>query len=113
MPRNVRCGLIQTRCEWSPEKYSLKDIRERMIQKHEKYIGEAAKHKTQILCLQELFYGPYFCAEQDARWYELTEAIPGGPTIERMQKLAKQHEMVMVVPIYEREMSGVFITPPR
>jgi N-carbamoylputrescine amidase len=68
----------------------------------------AAKKDVQVLCLQELFYGPYFCAEQQARWYELTETVPGGPTVERMQKLAKKHKMVMVVPVYEKEMSGLF-----
>ncbi len=108
MPRSVRCALIQARCEWTPDKYSLADIREKMISKHEKLIATAAKRDTQVLCLQELFYGPYFCAEQQARWYELTEPVPGGPTVERMQKLAKKHKMVMVVPVYEREMSGVF-----
>ena len=44
----------------------------------------------QILCLQELFYGPYFCAEQDTRWYEFTERVPDGPTIKLMQELAQQ-----------------------
>jgi len=90
MARSVRCGLIQARCEWSPEKYSLADIRERMIVKHEKLIGEAAKKKTQILCLQELFYGPYFCAEQDTKWYELTEEVPGGC---RPNKITISHRM--------------------
>jgi N-carbamoylputrescine amidase len=71
-------------------------------------IAAAAKRKVQILCLQELFYGPYFCAEQNERWYELTEAVPGGPTIERMQNLAAKYKMVIVVPVYEREMPGVF-----
>src|SRR5580698_5821894 len=104
MARSVRCGLIQARCEWSPEKYSLADIRERMIVKHEKLIGEAAKKKTQILCLQELFYGPYFCAEQDTKWYDLTEEVPGGPTTQLMQKLAAKHGMVIVVPVYEEHM---------
>ncbi len=108
MARLVRCGLIQARCEWSPDKYSIQDIRKKMVEKHEKLIEAAAKKKTQILCLQELFNGPYFCAEQQERWYELTEPIPDGPTIERMRKLAKKYEMAMVVPIYEREMSGVF-----
>ncbi|MFZ0879605.1 MAG: hypothetical protein WA002_08920, partial [Candidatus Acidiferrales bacterium] len=61
MPRSVRCGLIQAKCEWSPDKHSLPEIREKMIAKHEKLIAEAAKKKTQVLCLQELFYGPYFC----------------------------------------------------
>jgi N-carbamoylputrescine amidase len=108
MPRTVRCGLIQVRCEWSPEKLSLATIRKNMIAKHEKMIAAAAKRKVQILCLQELFYGPYFCAEQNERWYELTEAVPGGPTLDRMQKLAAKYKMVLIVPVYEREMSGVF-----
>jgi beta-ureidopropionase len=108
MSRMVRCGLIQVHCEWSPEKYSIRDISKKMVEKHEKLIHEAAKKKTQILCLQELFNGPYFCAEQQARWYEMTEPVPDGPTVERMQKLAKKYGMAMVVPVYEREMTGLF-----
>src|ERR1700731_3638452 len=108
MARSVRCGLIQARCEWSPEKYSLADIRERMIVKHEKLIGEAAKRKTQILCLQELFYGPYFCAEQDTRWYELAEPVPDGPSVRQMQELAARHHMAIVVPVYEQELPGLY-----
>ena len=83
MPRIVRCGIIQSTCEWSPEKYSLPQIKEKMVQKHERMIAMAAKKKVQILGLQELFYGPYFCAEQKIRWYELTERVPNGPTISR------------------------------
>jgi beta-ureidopropionase len=108
MARSVRCGLIQARCEWSPEKVALSEIRNKMVAKHEKLIAAAAKRNVQILCLQELFYGPYFCAEQHARWYEFTEPVPSGPTLGRMQKLAARHKMVMVVPVYEREMSGVY-----
>jgi beta-ureidopropionase len=108
MPRVVRCGLIQVHCEWSPEKFALDQIKKKMIAKHEKLIAAAAKNKVQILGLQELFYGPYFCAEQQTRWYALTEAVPGGPTTKLMQKLAKRYKMAMVVPVYEREMAGVF-----
>ena len=108
MSRMVRCGLIQVHCEWSPEKYSIRDISKKMVEKHEKLIHEAAKKKTQILCLQELFNGPYFCAEEQARWYEMTEPVPDGPTVERMQKLAKKYGMAIVVPVYEREMTGLF-----
>jgi beta-ureidopropionase len=108
MPRRVRCGVIQARCEWSPEKYSLAEIRRRMVEKHERLIAQAARQKTQIACLQELFYGPYFCAEQQARWYELTEPVPGGPTLARMQRLARRHRMVLIVPVYEAEMPGVY-----
>ncbi len=108
MARVVRCGAIQVRCEWSPEKFSLAQIKQKMIAKHERLIATAAKRKVRILGLQELFYGPYFCAEQQTRWYDLTEAVPGGPTIKRMQKLAKKYRMVIVVPVYEVEMAGVF-----
>src|SRR5271163_3331626 len=108
MPRIVRAGLIQAHCEWSPEKFSLAQIKQKMMEKHEKLIAAAAKKKVQVLGLQELFYGPYFCAEQQTKWYELTESVPNGPALKRMQKLAKKHKMVLVVPIYEVEMAGVF-----
>ncbi len=108
MARIVRCGLIQAQCEWSPEKFSLAQIKEKMIAKHEKLIAAAAKSKVQILGLQELFYGPYFCAEQETKWYELTEPVPSGPTLARMQKLAKKYSMVLIVPVYEVEMAGVY-----
>ncbi|HJY88306.1 MAG TPA: nitrilase-related carbon-nitrogen hydrolase [Candidatus Acidoferrales bacterium] len=108
MPRVVRCGLIQARCEWSPEKFSLAQIKRKMIAKHERLIAQAAKRRVQVLGLQELFYGPYFCAEQHARWYGLTERVPGGGTLKRMQKLARRHHMVLVVPVYEVEMTGVY-----
>jgi len=79
MSRTVRCGLIQASNALSSD-HSLPQIKKAMIEKHLKLIDQAAKKKVQILCLQELFYGPYFCAEQSIRWYELTEPVPDGPT---------------------------------
>ncbi|MBI3363816.1 MAG: acyltransferase, partial [Ignavibacteriae bacterium] len=76
--------------------------------KHVRMIEQAAVKGVQILCMQELFYGPYFCAEQKTKWYSLTEKIPDGPTIKLMQELAKKHSMVIVVPIYEVEITGVY-----
>src|SRR6202521_4857886 len=111
MARIVRCGLIQAQCEWSPEKFSLAEIKKKMIAKHERLIADAARKKVQILGLQELFYGPYFCAEQQTRWYDLTEPIPDGPTIKLMQDLARKHHMALVVPIYELEQEGVYYNP--
>ena len=78
-----------------------------MIDKHVDLIRQVAEKGAQICCLQELFYGPYFCAEQDAKWYELTEPIPG-PTTKLMQDLARQHQMVLVVPMYEEDLPGVY-----
>jgi len=107
MSRMVRCGLIQARNPLGPDR-SLAQIKKAMIDKHLKLIEQAAKKKVQILCLQELFYGPYFCAEQNTRWYELTERVPEGPTTKLMQKIAAKHHMVIVVPVYEEEMAGLF-----
>src|SRR6202042_1961179 len=107
MPRIVRCALIQASNALSTER-PLPQIRKAMIDKHLKLIEQAARKKTQILCLQELFYGPYFCAEQNARWYELTERVPDGPTIQLMQKVAKKHGMVIIASVYEEQMPGVY-----
>ena len=105
MPRVVRCGLIQAKNVKGPEA-GLPAIKKAMIDKHLKLIEQAGRGKVQILCLQEIFYGPYFCAEQETRWYHLTERVPDGPTVRLMQKLARKHKMVMVVPIYEEEQAG-------
>src|SRR5436305_10842444 len=107
MSRSVRCGLIQAHNALGPDR-PLADIKEAMIAKHLKLIEQAAKKKVEVLCLQELFYGPYFCAEQNPRWYELTERVPDGPTIKLLQKVAAKHHMVMVVPVYEEEMTGLY-----
>jgi N-carbamoylputrescine amidase len=58
--------------------------------------------------MQEIFTGPYFCAEQNPRWYEAVERIPDGPTVRLMQEYARRHQMVVVVPIYEEETTGVY-----
>ena len=107
MPRVVRCGLIQA-SNVKPPEAGLPAIKKAMMDKHRKLIEQAAKEKVKILCLQELFYGPYFCAEQETRWYELTERVPEGPTVSEMQKLARKHKMAIVVPIYEEDQPGVY-----
>jgi len=108
VPNTVRCGLIQAGCEFSPEKMPLAAIRKAMVAKHVRLVEQAARQHVQILCLQELFYGPYFCAEQKARWYELTERVPDGPTTQQFLKLAKKHRMAIVVPVYEEEITGLY-----
>jgi beta-ureidopropionase len=100
MPRIVRGALLQA--TWAGDKES-------MIQKHEGYAHEAAKQGAQVMLFQELFYGPYFCQVQEKQYYSYTELIPDGPTTKRMQDLAKQTGMVLVVPMYEEDStSGIF-----
>jgi N-carbamoylputrescine amidase len=62
---------------------------------------------VQILCLQEVFNGPYFCPSQDSRWCDLAESVPG-PTVTRLAEYAKKYQMAMIIPVYEREMAGVY-----
>jgi len=104
MARITRAALIQASNDAPPEA-SIADTKKMMIDKHVALIKQAADQGAQVTCLQEIFYGPYFCAEQDTRWYEIAEQIPDGPTIQHMQELAKQHSMILVVPIYEVDTS--------
>ena len=107
MSKIIRGGLIQASFTGSYED-SVDKIKQSMIEKHLKLIEEAAQKGVQILCLQELFYGPYFCAEQKTKWYKMVEKVPEGPTTKLMQEVAKKHNMAIVVPVYEEEMTGVF-----
>jgi beta-ureidopropionase len=107
MARIVKCGLIQASCDWETPKYTMAQIKKNMIDKHVAMIETAAKKGVQMIGLQEIFYGPYFCAEQDTKWYDTAEPIDG-PTTKLMQKLAKKHKMVIVSPIYETPSTGTY-----
>jgi N-carbamoylputrescine amidase len=107
MSRVVRCSLIQA-ANVASAGQPLEVVKRAMIEKHEGYIAQAAQAGAQIICLQEIFYGPYFCAEQETRWYDFTEPIPDGPTIKLMQDLARRHRAAIIVPIYEIEQAGVY-----
>ncbi|MFD3424921.1 nitrilase-related carbon-nitrogen hydrolase [Nocardia fluminea] len=93
----VRAALVQT--SWTGDKES-------MIKVHEDYAREAAAQGAQVICFQELFYGPYFCQLQDTKFYEYAESVPG-PTTERIAALAAELNLVIVAPVYEREMDGL------
>jgi len=108
MARIVKGGLIQAGVGEDASRLTPDKIKAHMIEKHLALIAEAAKKGAQVVCLQELFYGPYFCAEQQARWYTIVEPIPNGPTVKLMQEVAKKHGLAMVVPLYEEDMAGVY-----
>ena len=93
----VRAALTQT--TWTGDKES-------MIVKHEDFVRKAAADGAQIICFQELFYSPYIGIVQDPEYYDYAESVPG-PMTERFQKLAKEHNIVIVLPVYEEEQPGV------
>jgi len=103
----IRGGLIQMRLKVPTDK-SPAEIAKAMLDAHVPMIEKAGKAGVQILCFQEVFNQPYFCPSQDSKWYAAAERIPDGPTVGLMRELAKKHRMVIVVPIYEEAMTGVY-----
>jgi len=107
MSRIIKAGLIQAR-NVAPTDAPIPEIRQANLDHQMKMVEDAARQGVQMLCFQEIFTTPYFCAEQKTRWYEAVEKIPDGPTVKLMQDVAKEHGMVLIVPIYEEEMSGIY-----
>ena len=103
----LKCGLIQMALRGDGSMQP-DEIRDRMLEAHKPFIEDAAKQNVQVLCFQEVFTQPYFCPSQDRKWYAAAELIPDGHTTRLMQKYAKKHKMVIVVPIYEEAMPGVY-----
>jgi beta-ureidopropionase len=75
----VRAGVIQAHANMPKQD---------AIDKHIELIAKAAADGAQVTCLQEIFHGPYFCAEQDPKWYATAEP-EDGPLVTRMQEVAK------------------------
>lgn len=107
MSRIVKSGLIQMSLAKTEGEGSIEEIKEAMFQKHIPFIEEAGRQGVQILCLQEIFNTPYFCPGQNADWYASAEPVPG-PTTERMAEYAKKYNMVMIVPVFEKEQRAFF-----
>jgi N-carbamoylputrescine amidase len=103
----VRAGLFQSTLA-QPATAPPESIKQSMIDKHVAIVEKAAAERVQVLCFQELFYSPYFAAEQDQKWSTLAEVVPEGPTIQLMCDLAQKHEIVLVVPVFEEEIPGVY-----
>jgi N-carbamoylputrescine amidase len=70
-------------------------------------VRDAAKRGAQIVCLPELFNAPYFAKSLKTERFDLAEPIPG-PTTEQMAALARELEIVIIVPMYERQAAGVY-----
>jgi len=94
----VKAAITQT--TWTGDKES-------MLDRHEAFQREAAAQGAQVICFQELFYGPYFGITQDKRYYRYAEPVDG-PIVQRFAALAKELGMVSILPIYEEEQTGVY-----
>jgi N-carbamoylputrescine amidase len=93
-----RIGLIQMACSVDPNEN---------MAKAEWRIREAAGRGAQIVCVPELFRSQYFCREEDARFFDLAEAVPG-PTVESFSRLARELAVVIIGSIFERRAAGLY-----
>lgn len=94
----VRAAISQT--PWTGDMESMLDL-------HERYARDAAAQGAQVMCFQELFYGPYFGIVQDQKYYRFAQPADG-PVVQRFQSVAKELGLVMVLPIYEEAATGVY-----
>src|SRR5690606_1035146 len=100
MTNVVRAAITQT--TWTGDKES-------MLDKHEQFARDAKAQGAEVICFQELFYGPYFGITEEKKYYRYAEPADG-PIVQRFAALAKELEMVMILPIYEEAMTGVNYT---
>jgi N-carbamoylputrescine amidase len=105
MTRSIKGGLLQL--SMAKPEGSVDQVKQAMLEKTLPYVDRAAKSGVQILCLQEVFNTPYFCPAQTPNWYDAAEPVPG-PTTNLLAEYARKHGMVLIVPLYEREMAGVY-----
>ena len=108
MARMVRAALVQAGIPDGDASRPIDDIKRDMIEVHEALLRQAAQQGAEVACFQEIFYGPYFPADQDRKWYALTEQVPEGPTTQRFADLAKELGVVLVLPVYEEEKTGIY-----
>lgn len=107
MANIVKIGLIQAKNDVHGDE-PVHVHKEKAIEKHVALVRDAAAKGAQIICLQEIFYGPYFCAEQNTKWYEAAEEVPGGPTVQQFSTLARELGTVLILPVYERVGIGTY-----
>jgi len=98
VPHNVRLALVQMQDAGSTDA---------CIEAATGWTVRAAERGAQIVCLQELFNGPYPCQSEDHRMFDLAETIPG-PSVDALAEVAAAREVVVVAPLFERRAAGVY-----
>lgn len=94
----ISVGLVQMAC--SPD--TGKNLKRAVDS-----IRTASKQGAQIICLPELFLTRYFCQTEETENFSLAEPLPG-PTSETLCKLAKELQIVLVVPLFEKRTPGIY-----
>src|SRR5690348_1969453 len=98
MPNKFTIGLLQMRSTPEPA--------ENLARAVEK-IREASARGAQIICMDELFRGEYFCRTEDSGLFNLAEPIPG-PATEALAQIAREKRVVIVASLFERRAAGIY-----
>jgi N-carbamoylputrescine amidase len=98
MSQKFQVGLVQMAMSADPQEN---------VEKAAARVADAARKGAQVVCLPELYRSPYFCQKEDAALFDLGETVPG-PSTERLSKVAKEHGVAVVVPIFEKRAPGLY-----
>ena len=77
------------------------------VSKLEKNIREVASQGAELIVLQELHNGLYFCQTEDVSVFDQAETIPG-PSTERFGKLAAELGVVIMLSLFEKRAAGLY-----
>ena len=97
-PRQFTVGLVQMASGPDPAEN---------LEKAVARVREAARSGARVICLPELFRSQYFCQREDAAWFDLAEPVPG-PTTDALGRIAKEEQVAVIAPVFERRASGVY-----
>jgi N-carbamoylputrescine amidase len=98
MNEKFQVGLVQMAMSADPQEN---------VEKAAARVADAARRGAQVICLPELYRTPYFCQREDAALFDLAEPVPG-PSTERLSKVAREHGVAVVVPIFEKRAPGLY-----
>jgi N-carbamoylputrescine amidase len=98
MTRRLKVGLVQQTCSEDREANLASSIRG---------LREARSRGAQLVLLQELHTGVYFCQTEEVRRFDQAEPIPG-PSSDQLGKIARELGIVVVASLFERRAAGVY-----
>jgi len=96
--KKFTAGLLQLSMNSNPEENMKNAV---------SWINKAAKEGAEVICLPELFRSQYFCQEENTKYFNLAETIPG-PTTDTLSAEAKKNNIVIIAPVFERRAAGVY-----
>ena len=97
--KNVSVAATQMACGWDIDKN---------LERAESLIRRASKDGAQIVLIQELFATPYFCKDQNSKYFSMAETVDDSRVIAKMQVLAKELQVVLPVSFFEKANRAYF-----